>query len=221
VKKYLIISIFFLSCYHHLLAQAIIPKFGITMNTVNFSEALSAGYDISGKYGTIIGLAVDFPVNKFLDIQPGLFFHEKGWVEKYSSSNFTETGQYRLNYIEVPVMAKVKYKMVYILAGPFGAIGIRGVYRYSREDHGVQSAGHRYVRFNQNKFSPDYEYMDNDFDFGLQGGIGVKIMKRVNLEIRYSQSFANIYQKGTGYTNDNTSRNKGFQLTIGFPSPKD
>jgi hypothetical protein len=220
VKKTIFILIFCSACYYQTLAQLVVPKFGLNMSTVDFSEALSAGRDIKNKYGFLVGFGVECSINKFLAIQPELLFHEKGWVETYTSVNYSEKMSYRLNYIEVPLMAKLKYKNFYLHGGPFAAFGIRGRYKYSREENGQHSAGHKLIRYGPNQFTSKYEYVDNGFDYGFQGGVGFKIFDRVYVEVRYSKSLLNIYSKGTGYTNDNKSQNKGFQLTVGFPSPR-
>lgn len=221
LKKNIFFVLFFLSG-NVLFGQAVIPKFGLTVTTADFSKQRAAGDDINYKYGYMAGMGIEFPIGKVLAIQPELLFHQKGWTSNYSSPTETRKEIYRLNYMEVPLLIKAKIGMFYINAGPYAAVGIRGVYKYSDDNAGVKSGGHQFIRFTENQSDPTrYKYIDNPFDFGVAGGFGFKILNRVYLDFRYGKSIRNFYTKtNTGIT-DNFSRNRGFEITLGFPSPRD
>jgi hypothetical protein len=219
--KKLIFFILSVLSYQTLLSQSVIPKFGVTQTTVDFSDELSSGTDISERYGMIVGLGVEFPLNKWLSVTPELLFQQKGWKQKFSYADSAGSNNYKLNYIEVPVLVKFKLGFFYLNAGPYGAVAMGGKLKYK-----YYASGQKHIDSNQillgrnNTTNPDILYLDNAFDAGVKVGFGFKVFNRVYLDFRYSMSFVNIYNE-QNWLDDNKSKTKGFEITIGFPSPRE
>jgi hypothetical protein len=220
VKKLIIVGLLLIS-FNVLLAQSVIPKFGVTQTTVDFSDELSTGSDIKERYGMVIGFGVDIPLYKKLSVQPELLFQQKGWVQKFSYPDSVGTNKFKINYLELPVLLKLKLGFFYLNAGPYAAIAMGGKMKYTRVVSGQKYIDSEKILLGRtNTSEPNTIYLDNAFDAGLKAGFGFKIFNRVYLDFRYSMSFVNIYNEQTGL-NNNKSKNKGFEITVGFPSPRD
>jgi hypothetical protein len=196
-------------------AQRVMPKFGISKSTVEFSDLLKDGAVIQEKLGVVVGVAVELPISKRIAFQPEILFHQKGWVKKIEKNDRTET--YSLNYFELPLMLKLKLSVFHFNAGPFVSYGYDGTYKYKETVLGKannENGGIRFGKTPKEVTSGDI-YLDNNFDYGIQAGFGFTLIKKMTFDIRYSLSYNDIYANHPG---DHTSRNKGFQLTIGFPS---
>jgi hypothetical protein len=215
MKKLIVFVFCIAACHQLVLAQRVIPRFGISRSSVDLSEALSAGGIVKEKLGIVIGIGVELPLSETIAFQPEIVFHQKGWIRKIESNQRTET--YTINYFELPLLMKVKLSVFHFNAGPFISYGYDGNYKYTETVLGQinnEDGGIRFGKTPEVITSGDI-YMDNNIDYGVQVGFGFTIIKKMMFDLRYSLSYADIYADRPG---DHTSRNKGFQLTIGFPS---
>jgi hypothetical protein len=106
-------------------------------------------------------------------------------------------------------------------AGPYGAIAMGGKAKYKYVVSGQKIVDSDKILLGRtNTSDPNTIYLDNAFDAGLKAGFGFKLFNRMYLDFRYSMSFINIYNEQTGL-NNNKSKNKGFEITVGFPSPRE
>jgi hypothetical protein len=195
-------------------AQSVIPKFGVTQSSVQFSKDLKGNGLIENRTGFVVGFGIEFKIAGGLNIQPELLYHQKGWMSKTASQR---SESYRLDYFELPVMIKYKVGIFHMNAGPFVAYGYSGNYRYTETTSGQVSKGDGMICFGKApaRILNGAIYLDNNIDYGMQMGFGVMVFKRIVLDMRYSLSYANLYVNHPG---NNTSHNNGFQMTIGFPS---
>ncbi|MBE7176270.1 MAG: PorT family protein [Mucilaginibacter polytrichastri] len=165
----------------------VIPKAGI-----NFSrQAIS---DLDGERnmrGFQIGLAFDVQsAIPGLSVRPEINYITKGTTVK---SGITRTS-YRLNYLDIPVFAKLSFQPVYIVAGP--SLGV--------------------LLNNQEKVAPAYGNLKS-LDFGLQVGAGFRLpagRSHIVIDGRYAFGIRDIADSGS-----RTIRNKGLQVSVGYPIP--
>ncbi len=67
-------------------------------------------------------------------------------------------------------------------------------------------------------YSGDDLYIDNGLDFGLQLGAGYKIANLIVVDVRYGLGLSNFIDKDSANgIDDNKSKNRSFQFTVGFP----
>jgi hypothetical protein len=96
-------------------------KFGAKAGT-NFSNVRDKGAGITSTYvsktGLNFGLFADFEVSDKFSVQPELNFSQMGAKESETISGITSTTKMNLNYIAVPVLAKVHISDLALLAGP-------------------------------------------------------------------------------------------------------
>lgn len=67
----------------------------------------------SSQRGFVVGIAADFSLLKYLSIQPELCFVNKGVNKSYESADIDSRSTMNINYIELPVLAKVKLGSIY------------------------------------------------------------------------------------------------------------
>jgi hypothetical protein len=213
--KRIVVLCLCISCSILTTAQSVIPKFGVTQSSVQFSKDLKGDELIESRTGFVVGFGIEFKIAGGLNIQPELLYHQKGWVSESATAQRRES--YRLDYFELPVMIKYKFSVFHLNAGPFVAYGYSGNYKYTETTSGQVSKGAGMICFGKapSKNLNDAMYLDNNIDYGLQMGFGVMAFKKIVFDMRYSLSYASFYENRPG---NNTSRNNGFQLTIGFPS---
>jgi len=154
----------------------------------------------SGNYADIlggqVGFVIDFPMNDWLHIQPGLMYIAKGMKEYGSYSTGTKTDHNQgIHYLEFPLLLSFKLAALRLNAGPYFALPIVGPYNtYPALVHLFDDSG-------ENIF---------DYDIGLSTGIGFDIWI-FYIGAFYDFGFADVSpQSGYNYYN----RTLGFNLGI-------
>lgn len=194
-----------------LYAQTIIPKAGLTMSM--FRGDIS---DSNLKPGFTVGAALNMPLgNGKFSLQPEINFIQKG--VKFQGSDFELVGNtyqdvdytqnITVNYLEVPLLAKVKLGTFYLNVGPSVGFGLGGKYKY--EKAGEESEGD--VKFGENK-EDENVYIKESTDVSLQFGFGFIIARKVMLDFRSGIGLTNIDQR-----EDYTTNNLALQFTVGVP----
>ncbi len=142
--------------------------------------------------------------------QPELLFIQKG--ENYDARG-VET-KATLNYLEVPVLAKVSFGSQvikgYVNAGPSLALGLTG----NQKVEGGEEPGETGIRFG-NPANDGRRYLDSRFDFGLQfgGGVGVGLGPGSLLaDVRYGLGLTDL-------SDATKSKNRNFAFTLGYAIP--
>ena len=222
-KKFILATLFILSSILSF-SQHIIPKFGGTLTSVSYNN--NGG--VQNSFGFLGGVALELPLKGSFLIQPELLFHRKGYkyhgTMLYGVDNGYELMPYNekfnLNYIELPVLVKFNIKKFYFNFGPYFAYGIGGNYKYD-DTRPVSYSGK--VKFKKTSgyiisHDGDAIFFDNAFDYGLQIGGGVKIGKRIIIDLRYGYGLKNIYDKDPSINYiKNKSQNRSLQLSLGYP----
>ncbi|MEO7988131.1 MAG: porin family protein [Chryseolinea sp.] len=172
----------------------------------------------------IVGVAAEIPlVGKMLALQPELLFHQKGFKsEDPGDGEYKEEDSNTLNYLELPVLVKVKFGKFYAIAGPSFAYGIGGKSKTTYHDliAGTTTKSTDKIKFGKepDNYQGDDIYVDNAFDIGVQAGVGMKISVIV-IDLRYGIGMTNLLDKPSGSPYDYKSKNGSLQLTVGVPIP--
>ncbi|REH02029.1 porin family protein [Flavobacterium aquicola] len=148
---------------------------------VNFSNIYSTEVDDNnvltsfnaGVYGT-------FPVGDILSIQPEILYSRKGGELKYDNAITTGTAQFKLNYIEVPLLLKVNATdNISFHAGPYFAYLIDAEVNNDASGDALD-------------FEDAYDNDDfNKFDIGISAGIGFDF-NSIGFGARYNYGFSTI-----------------------------
>lgn len=178
MKKIIIISLVFVLACSSSFAQSkwgFGPKIGVNVSTATKSDA---GY----KAGMFVGAFANYRMNDFFGVQPELLFSMQGAK--------SDGGKLKLNYINVPVMAKAYlYKGLSLELGPqFG--------------------------FNVGSKYNGYIITDdvNTFDFAIGVGLGYEFECGLTAGFRYNASVTKITSDFDG----NGSKNSVLQFGIGW-----
>jgi len=216
-------------------AQTIIPKVGLSLATTTASE-FEEGVEnsIGAQPGLSLGVGYTKTIASFgktiFSLQPELLFLQKGfsveskgeYYEGEAIYEFRADQKFKLNYIEVPVLAKLEFGAgkvrFFTYVGPSFSVGLGGKMKGEFTfDDGYYS------------FSEDFEsdiifgdapadegdlnedvYLDNRFEVGAQVGIGATILNKVSVDVRYGLGFTDL-------SDDGDSANRVLQFTVGVP----
>jgi hypothetical protein len=187
---------------------SLIPKAGITLSSISYDNEPDGQ---QSKVGFVGGVGVEIGiVENFFSVQPELLFIQKG--ENYDARG-VET-KATLNYLEVPVLAKVSFGSQvikgYVNAGPSLALGLTG----NQKVEGGEEPGETGIRFG-NPANDGRRYLDSRFDFGLQfgGGVGVGLGPGSLLaDVRYGLGLTDL-------SDATKSKNRNFAFTLGYAIP--
>ena len=176
----------------------IIPKLGVSIANIAFDPSNS---DVKSKIGLQLGIAAEIGVNDMFAIQPELLFIQKGAKSKANSD-----ASLNLSYLEIPVLAKVKFgsdaAKFYAIAGPSIGIAIGGT---DKDASGSEDL----------KFGSDTGQFKRT-DFGLQFGAGVNI-KNFIIDVRYGLGLSNIINVPSGASG--SLKNRAIGITVGYAFP--
>lgn len=201
----------------------LIPKAGVSWAHVSFNDDINdqfAGeFDYGSKAGLIIGIAAAIPMggDRFT-LQPELLFHQKGYTSKYVEDEISSSYETTLNYLEVPVLARVNFGKFYAATGTYIGFGVGGKYKGSDTYMGHTEQHEGNVKFGKepDNYDGSNEYI-NTLDLGIQLGAGVKVSVIV-IDFRFGLGLNDNDDEGDFDTQTrNQPRNRSLQLTIGFP----
>jgi len=177
-------------------------KVGMCVSNLNFSEDTIKGWKTAGNF--LFGAFFTFNISKKIVIQPEVYYAVKGAVfsDTFGGESFKQ--KVKLNYIEVPLLVKVKLpvKGVPVLFGGFyGALNIsaRAITRYAGETRKESIKGGIVGG-----------------DSGLIAGTSIDFRignRKLILDLRYSTSLKNI--KKSVFTNYKV-KNNVFYFIIGY-----
>ncbi|MFN5171192.1 MAG: porin family protein [Cyclobacteriaceae bacterium] len=207
----------------------LIPRLGLTLSNTSAEE--EAGLNKKMTVGFSLGVGLEFNVHPMVSIQPELSYVQKGFGLEFGQAipdpdlpfTLSVDNQTHINYLELPVLVKFypnpETKSVYLLGGPSLAFGLGGKNKASistsalGQSFNVTVSGD--VKFGDppasyNPLEDTEIYFDNRIDFGLQGGLGVLIAKKIVLEARYNLGFSNLVE------NEN-SKNRVIHFSVGVP----
>ena len=161
-------------------AQEDATKFGIK-GGVNFSNFYTDNVDDNNVLtGFNVGLFAKMPVSENISFQTEISYTGKGAELIYNYAIVNGTAQFKLNYIEVPLLLVVNLTQnLNIHAGPYAAYLISGK-TTNKSDSGSYN-------FEDNVNVDDF----NRFDAGLAGGVGLDL-ESVSFGVRYNYGLTKI-----------------------------
>lgn len=167
-------------------------RFGVKggLNLTNFSGDV----DTNVKAGFHVGGFAEIKVIERLAIQPELLFSTQG--ARYNMQGGNSSGSYKLNYINVPVLAKFYVtKQFTVEAGP--QIGF--LVSAKNQDRDIKDA---------------YRSADYGFNFGA----GYNFTDNLSVGLRYTVGLAGVvdrdYDDATDYYN--SAKNSNLQLSLAY-----
>lgn len=170
-----------------------ILSFSSTVNGQSFNAGFTAGINasqISGdsyegfnKAGLLIGIYTDVNVSQKVNLQAEINYSQKGSRRNPNTSlGDTDFFLLRLDYIEVPIMARIPYKKFKFDGGLyFGTL----INEYIEDENGPID-----LDDNLNQFKP--------FDFGFLFGIDFNFTEHLIMNWRYSNSIIPVRDFDSG-----------------------
>ena len=195
---------------------------GLTL--YNITEATQfEGADVKSLAGFTLGIAYQIPINEQFYIEPGLNFVKKGAKMELDlhegTSSVTGSIDLSLDYLEIPVLAKIYFgtgTKFFLIAGPSLGYGVGGKAKYditlNDPDFGeISDSGSLSVKWGESS-TENGVAIKNRVDFGLNFGAGVRINDAFIIDARYNLGLSNLSGDG-----DDKSMNRGFQITVAVP----
>ena len=247
-KTILSIVVLIAFCFSAKAQFSIMPKGGVTLTSASAPKLfkdLGLGDSFKSRVGFAGGVAFNLGVNEMFSIQPELLFIQKGFKADLTfddgegqEATIPLSINVSINYIEVPVLAKVSFgsetAKFFINAGPSIGIGLGGKAKYSvpflsfEGDTKFMDLGIGPI--NESGFSdasPDWA-LNNRIDFGVQFGAGAAFQLgsgQVVLDARYGLGLTSLYKEQTiagfsAISKDNLkSKNNVLAFTLGYMIP--
>ncbi|MCP9200750.1 PorT family protein [Gramella sp. GC03-9] len=167
---------------------------------VNFTNMTSDGFeDNNSRTGFHIGLLAEIPVSDRFSIQPEALYSTQGTEATRVFFGDRITGEYQLDYIQVPLIAKF-----YIIDGLALEAGPSFNFLVE-EEYDFES--------NSINLETDSELADT-FEFGGAFGASYKFNNGFFVNGRYVQGFTDVFDSDS--FDDDAIKNNGFQLGVGF-----
>lgn len=160
---------------------------------VNFSNVISDNIDDKNVLTSFnAGIYGNFQIGDILSIQPEILYSRKGGELTYDNAFASGATQFKLNYIEVPLLFKVNITDSFsVHAGPYFA--------YLVDAQVSNNANGDAFDFEDNYSNDDF----NKFDVGISAGIGFDF-NSVGIGARYNYGLSTIGKEreiaGTSYT---------------------
>ena len=206
-------------------AQTLIPRVGLSMATTTHPEqdTQDTDYGKELKPGILVGLAYEYVLSSKLSIQGELTYIQKGQIRSVSNPAYSLTDRYdfRLNYLELPILIKVTLGKGKVKFQPhIGAsisYGISGTMKETFIDQNGSAVDHYNVKFEKwppyKNAAPDTWYLGHALDYGVQAGFGVYLFNKFLVDARYSLGLRGLqFKRG-----DQLDRNMVFQFSVGMP----
>lgn len=210
MKKIAFLIIIAICGFSQVRAQNFGVKAGYNYSTL--SGETSSISTIEGLSGFYIGGLVELPISNMLSIQPELIFSRQGVDLRQGLKNLsirTDTSEIRLDYLNIPVMAKVNLGPIFLEGGvQFGFLVNK-----PKVDSYIANV---YLRNLLDKDSY------NSFDFGVGAGLGVKLNQHFFVETRYTYSLTNVFDpndkhfKSSLISDGDNFKNSVFSIGLGM-----
>lgn len=223
VKPFLSLTALCLVAFSFQTTAQIAIKAGVNLASIaeSSTEETYADYKNKSVTGFQAGLAFDLGLSSLFTIQPEILFIQKGGKTTYAVDDNNKIDyRYYYNYVEVPVLAKLKFygsgdngSGFYFVAGPFAGLAMGGKTKTTTTLLGVSTTREDDFNFDNNDSADRQKRMD----WGLSFGGGVKL-GAVILDLRYNLGINNLLDNDANNNNDNKPyrRTRGIGLTAGF-----
>ncbi len=194
-------------------------KAGATYSSVSQDAFEDNAQDLKEKstIGFQAGIFAELPIGEGFAIQPELLFTQKGGKSEYNLGTSGYERNVKYNYIEVPVLAKIKAGStdgtgigLFFYGGPFVSYALNGKVKQD-----ITLAGNT----TSDEFDITFDDKDNErrVDWGAAFGLGVNLGALV-LDLRYDLGINNILDNNANNNDDNKPylRTRSIGLTLGF-----
>ena len=210
----------------------IIPKVGVTASTVGRSQAYKdaskqSNTDNPFSIGFSAGAGFELSVGDIFSIQPEILYTQKGYKLKDQDGSL----QFKLNYVEIPVLLKFSFGeedelRFFGYAGPYVGYALNGSYNFQ-----IASASRKgKLKFAEEpaNYTGTDAYVSKDeanrLDIGAYVGAGVGYplgSGELTLEGRYGYGFTNFEKDATGRmsADDLKSQNRTIGVFLGYAIP--
>lgn len=189
-------------------------RFGVKAgaNLSNLAGDLVNQDQYKNRWGFQGGVMVNFGLGDIISIQPEVLYSQKGF--KYADQQFTllgstyrNTGNVRYDYLDVPVLVRVR------AAGIFFELGPQYSYLMNVSANRTQTINGTVV----SSASSSTSNLDNvrRNELGYVGGLGYEASNGVMLGVRYSGAFTDFAKDGYSNNDFRNARNSTFQAYVG------
>jgi len=150
---------------------------------------------LANKFGFNGGVVANFAFNDMISVQPEVLYSMKGAKEDGGN------GKFNLNYIDVPVLAKI-------------STGATGLFFELGPQVGFLAS----AKVKDDNSSYDAKDFVKSVDFGYAAGIGFQAESGPMVGLRYNGGFTNIGKDNINgiNTTPGKAKNSAFQLYVGF-----
>ena len=167
---------------------------------VNFTNMTSDGFeDEKSRTGFHLGLVSEIPLSERFSLQPEVLYATQGLEANRTFAGQNFNGEYQLDYIQVPVLAKI-YLIdgLAIEAGPSFNFLVEEEYDFESD-------------MGDAEFDTE---AGSDFEFGGAIGASYKFNSGFFASARYTQGFTDVFDSDNW--DDDAIKNNGIQLGIGL-----
>ncbi|WP_019948426.1 porin family protein [Hymenobacter aerophilus] len=188
-------------------------KGGANLSNLSGDLTNKDGYDNKVGFHGGLMLNVGLIDDGFLSLQPEVLYSQKGY--KYDSGQtfglYKREGDVTYNYIDVPVLLKVKAGNLFFEAGP------QYSYLLKVKDESTGSLNGTVV--GRTEAERDLKNVNRN-EFGYVAGLGLQTDMGLMLGLRYNGALTD-FAKNKSYNNGEltNARNQVFQLSLGYLLP--
>lgn len=224
MKKLFVLSIALLSIFS-LNAQKFGFKAGLNLSGVNSSTALNEYQTASLAKGLNGGFVFEYNLAKVFGIRTEALFSQKGYqIESDVNMNGTDAvinTSLTMNYLEIPLLLKLKLGPAYITAGPYFAYAVSGKDIATITVDGKKLAEEQYADYGQvpsDDVFKSAEFNGDNIEFkrtdiGINAGAGVQF-SMFFAEARYETGLLNIKSNPTNISD--YQKNYTISITAGI-----
>lgn len=189
-------------------AQTFTAKAGLNLGNVKEKGGGGINPDYNMNPGFHVGMAIAFPINSWLAVEPAVLFDQKGAKYNQNLLGTDIDAGIRLNYIDIPVNLKFSQKMendmrIFATAGPYLGIGLSGKIK---GDVGGQKVDEKVV------WGSGDDAMYKRTEVGATFGAGVEFSK-IQVGISYDLGLSNT---AASDGNDYSSKNRVLRFSLGY-----
>ena len=174
---------------------------------LNLADFVNADYDTDSRVTGTVGISLDFaPTNSAVGLETGAYYTRRG-------TEVADAGELNLDYIEVPLLAKVYMAgdnplRPHIMAGPYAAFNLDAT-------TDIDVAGTEL----------DIQDEVRDVDFGLMFGLGTDFNLQgmgMSLQARYAMGLTSVFDEAIEDIEDfqetfeDSERHGVWSLVLGF-----
>lgn len=171
---------------------------------INMANLYDTDIDTESRVGLSAGLFTNISLPAIpLSIQPEVLYSQKGAKETDTFNGNEVTVKTMLDYIEVPVLAKLNFPTPgpvspNLFLGPYAAFNIKAEAEVEGDGGGT--------------IGGDIKDSVTDTDFGLVAGVGINVLSKFTFDVRYSAGFTPIDDTENG----GNSKNSVISFTAGI-----